>query len=73
MKNSSKEMTFRGNERFVFIPIFGVLEAYSVEVKEYRSLTPPRASVGGCAGEAGNLEVKCENTEGCGLEDHLVI
>lgn len=69
MKNSSKEMTFRANERFVFIPIFGVLEAYPVEVKEYKSLTP--LSVGGCAGEAGKLEVKCDNTEGC--EDHLVI
>lgn len=59
MKYFSKEMTFRPNERFVLIPIFDVLEAYPVEVKEYK-LTPPRAPVDGCAGEAGIPEVKSE-------------
>lgn len=39
MKNFSKAMTFRVNEKFVLIPVCGVLEAYSVKVKEYK-LTP---------------------------------
>lgn len=45
-------MTFRANERVVLIPIFGVLEAYSVEVKE------SSASFCGRGAEAGELEAK---------------
>ena len=63
MKNFSKEMTFRANERFVFIRIFDVLPAYSVQVRKYK-LTPPRSSVGWWAGRRGNLELKSEKKEG---------